>query len=463
MTHSDLSRQNIRAMNGNCRISRRRFLRRTATLGSALAAPTIVGSSIFADVGKSPPGERITIGMIGVGRQVMEYNLDPFLSAHDTQVVAVCDVDAWRLENARQRVEKYYADRSRSGVYRGCTTYQDYRELLGRDDIDAVMISTPDNWHVPMSIAAAEAGKDVCCEKPLTRSIAEGRQLCDVITQHGRVFRTDSEARFKPSFHRAVELARSGAVGQIHTIRVGVPKDDKTCGQPANMPVPEELNYDLWLGPAPVAPYTEKRVHPKHSYERGGWMRVQDYCDGMICNWGAHLVDIAQWGNNTDRTGPVEVSGTGEYPEGELWNALRNFEVDYKYSSGVRMVFKDVAGHYTRFEGTDGWVEAGFSDESLKASDESILKTPSGKNTPSGRIRLPRKDEKRDFIDSVKTRGQTIADAEVGHRTNSVCLLGQIAVRIGTQLRWDPAAEQFINSPAANQLLSRQMREPWTL
>ncbi len=420
-----------------------------------MAGPAIVPARVL---GQTAPSNRITIGMIGMGRQAFYSNVKSFLHAPDTQVVAVCDVDAWRLNNAREAVAKYYGKERADGKLKGCATYTDFRELLSRSDIDAVMISTPDHWHVPMAIAAAQAGKDICCEKPLTLSIAEGRALSDTVRRYNRVFRTDSEFRSISCFQKACELVLNGRIGKVHTIRTGVPAGDVAGTPQPEMPVPEELDYDSWLGPAPVAPYTEHRVHPRHSYDRPGWMRVQDYCEGMITNWGAHLNDIAQWGNGTERTGPIEVEAAGECPRDGLWNVLLSFEVRYKFANGVELLY-DISRPYVRFEGSDGWVEADYSTRSLKAHPESMLKAPIGANE----IHLPLKDEKRDFIDAIKTRGQTLADAEVGHRTTSLCQLGHIAIKVGRKLRWDPDAERFINDDGANRLLSRPMRSPWRL
>ncbi|MGB2820481.1 MAG: Gfo/Idh/MocA family oxidoreductase, partial [Phycisphaerae bacterium] len=394
---------------------------------------------------------------IGMGRQATYSNVKAFLHASDAQVVAVCDVDAWRMENARQAVEKHYAADRRAGTYAGCATHGDFRDLLARGDIDAVMISTPDHWHVPMSIAAARAGKDVCCEKPLTMSIAEGRALADAMARYGCVFRTDSEFRSIRGFHRACELVRNGRIGRLHTIRVGVPHGDTSCPPQPAMPVPGELDYDMWLGPAPVAPYTLNRVQPRHGFGRPGWMRCRDYCFGMITNWGAHLVDIAQWGAGTDRTGPVEVEGTGRYPTDGLWDVLLDFEVRYRYAGGMRMIYT-MSSPYVRFEGTEGWIHAPYGG-GLTGEPGSVLTSA----IAPAEVHLPFKSEKRDFIDCVKTRRGTIADAEVGHRTTSVCHLGHIAIQLGRKLHWDPAAERFADDPQANRMLALAMREPWRL
>ncbi len=440
-------------------LSRRRFLR-TCALGAAgvMAGPYAAASGALGAAGRPAASERITIGMIGMGRQATYSNVRAFLHASDTQVVAVCDVDSWRMGSARQAVEKHYAAARRSGAYAGCSTYRDFRDLLGRADIDAVMVSTPDHWHVPMSIAAARAGKDVCCEKPLTMSVAEGRALSSAMTRYGCVFRTDSEFRSIRGFHRACELVRNGRIGRLHTIRVGVPRGDTSCPPQPVMPVPDELDYDLWLGPAPAAPYTLKRVQPRHGYGRPGWMRCRDYCFGMITNWGAHLVDIAQWGNATERTGPVEVEGTGRYPTDGLWDVLLDFEVRYRYANGVRMIYT-MSSPYVRFEGTGGWIHAPYGRGGLTAEPASLLTSV----IAPGEVHLPFKSEKRDFIDCIKTRGRTVADAEVGHRTTSICHLGHIAIQLGRRLRWDPAAERFADDPQADRMLTLAMREPWRL
>jgi myo-inositol 2-dehydrogenase/D-chiro-inositol 1-dehydrogenase len=412
--------------------------------------PTITRRGLLAGAaaplfGRFAPSNRVTVGMVGVGRQCVQVNLKQFLSMPDVQVVAVCDVDAWRLENAKNQVD---------AVSKGCKTFRDFRELLADKSIDAVMISTPDHWHVPMSIAAVEAGKDVSCEKPLTRSIGEGRKLADAVKKHKRVFRTDSEFRSITSFNAAVEWVRNGRIGQLKTIRSGVPKGDVGCPPQPDMPVPPELDYERWQGPAPRAPYTEKRVHKPKAYERPGWMRHLYYCDGMITNWGAHLNDIAQWGNDTDRTGPVEVEARGEYPAPpSFWNVLLDFEAQYRYANGVRLIYK-IDSPYVRFEGTEGWIEASYAG--IKAEPSHVV----GYQFGTGWKRMPFKTDKQDFIDCVKSRGQTLEDAEVGHRTTSLCHLAHIAIQVGGRLEWDPDKERFTNSEAANEFIGKPIHAP---
>ena len=440
-------------MNGSAKsrgLCRRQFL---GALG-AVAAPLVVPSAVF---GAAAPSERIGIGMIGMGRQARYANLKPFLHSPETQVLAVCDVDAWRLDNARQDVEKHYARQKPSGTHRGCMTTRDFRDVLARPDIDAVMISTPDHWHVPMAIAAVRAGKDISVEKPLTLSIAEGRVLCDEARRYGRVTRTDSEFRSIGYMRRACELVLNGRIGTLERIRTGVPRGDVACGPQPTMPVPEELDYGLWLGPAPEAPYTRNRVHTPKSYARPGWMRVRDYCDGMICNWGTHLNDIAQWGHGTDKTGPVEVEATGEFPTDGLWNVLLRFEVRYKFADGVEMIY-ECSRPYTRFEGTDGWVEAAYG-KGTTTHPASLATEVIGEHE----IHLPTRSDKGDFIHCIKTREETMESVEVGHRTNSLCQLGLISIERGKKLRWDPDREIFPDDPIANRMLSRALRSPWHL
>jgi len=330
----------------------------------------------------------------------------------------------------------------------------EFRDLLARKDVDAVMISTPDHWHAPMAIAALEAGKDVSLEKPITRTIAEGRRLSDTAAKLKRVFRVDSELRSIRSVHRAAELIRNGRLGRVHTVTVGVPGSDVGCPPQPQMPVPKQLDYQRWQGPAPPAPYTQKRVHPPKSYGRPGWMRHLFYCDGMITNWGTHLDDGAMWCTGLERTGPVEVQGTGTYPPPEsFWNVLLSFEVKYRFADGLRWTYR-TEKPYFKIEGTEGWVYADF--RSIKAEPASILESKIG----ADEIRFRFKSDKRDFIDCVKTRRQTLEPAEVGHRVTSLCHLGHIAVQVGEKLCWDPQQERFVGNEAANRFLSQPIHAP---
>ncbi len=437
-------------------VSRRRLLQ-TATSAAAAAAvlPHIVPSTVFGQQ-QTAPSQRITVGMIGLGRQGIRVNLAQLLAMDDVQVVALCDVDSWRLEEAKQRVEAQYAAQTRSGAYKGCATYVDYRSLLARRDIDAVMISTPDHWHVPMAIAAFEAGKDVSLEKPITRSIAEGRLLSDLCNKLGRVFRVDSEFRSLPSFHQAATLVRNGVLGQIKQVTTGVPGGDPALMTPQpEMPVPTDLDYQRWLGPAPHAPYTEARVHkPKDYNARPGWMCLLDYCDGKITNWGSHLNDVGMWCAGVERTGPVEIEATGKYPPKEsFWNCPLEFEVHYRFANGLQWRYVS-QGTFVKVEGTEGSIYADM--RTVTAEPPSLLTV----KLPADAVQFPLKSDKRDFIDCVKTRQETLEPAEVGHRVTSMCLLGHIALQVGRRLQWDPQKERFLNSELANWFVDRPICAP---
>ena len=443
-------------------LTRRRFLKRSALLaGAAVSGPLIVPGRVLGLDGATSPANRITIGFIGTGRQACHANIPGFLHEDDAQAVAVCDVDAWRMEEARKQIDAFYAQDQPSGNFKGCATFRDWRDLLARKDIDAVMISTPDHWHVPMAIAAVEAGKDIACEKPLTRSIAEGRKLADLVAQQQRVFRTDSEYRSRKFYFHGVEVVRNGKLGKLQRVITAMRPDPTLPAQP-DMPVPPELNYDMWLGPAPEAPYTEKRVHTPHdTRKRPGWMCIRDYDDGMLANWGAHLNDIALWAMNADRTGPVSVSGTGQYPPaGNLWNVIQTFEVHFTFAHDVLLTSKTDRSAYVRFEGSDGWIQINDSGP-MNADPKSLLTWKPGPDD----VALPyKRSEKRDFLDAVKSRGRTQEDAETGHRVTTLCHLGLAAIDLHRTLRWDPAKEQVVSDDEANKRLQpKPYRRPWTL
>ena len=436
--------------------SRRSFLRSTLVV---LAVPTSAPPLWPLRAGAAPANSRIGLGLIGTGRQAFHANLLPFLASPDTQVVALCDVDDWRLQKTRQKVEDYYATVAPDGGYRGCFTTRDFREVLARPDVDAVMISTPDHWHAVMAVAAARAGKDVALEKPISLSVTEGRAISEAMRRHGRIFRTDTEVRTSNDFRLASELVRNGRIGRLRAIHAGVPREQPALGPQPAAPVPPELDYALWQGPAPDRPYTEARVHPRNDLvKRPGWMQIHDYSLGMILNWGTHLLDIVQWANNTERTGPVEVEGRGTFPPDSLHDVLQDFAIRYRYADGVVLNYAMAGRPYVRFEGTDGWIEAEWW-KGITASNPEILKSKPG----PGEVALPVSNEKLDFIQAVKTRKESLIPAEVGHRTASLAHLGWIAIRTGARLAWDPAGERFTNSDAANGLLSRPLRAPWTI
>lgn len=433
--------------------SRRSFLKNTiaATAGSFII-PEIIPSYL---TGSSSPSNRINVGVIGIGRQTISPNIPQFLNSENAQVVAVCDVDTWRLGNGEKLVNDFYTAR-KGATYKGCRTYTDYRELLAGRDVDAVMIATPDHWHVPMAIEAARAGKHMSLEKPISTCIEHGRQLVKAIKKYGIITRNDSEFRTLPAFARAVELVRNGRIGRLQRINVAVPSDGPPLPEQPNMNVPPELNYDFWLGPAWEAPYTEKRVHDiRVNNTRPGWMRVDTYCNGMISNWGAHLMGIVQWGNNTEYTGPVTIEGTGEFDRG-LWNTLNKFDIRYQYANGVEVLFR-IERPYVRFEGTEGWIEVEYSNK-ITASSQAILDSQIG----PGETRIGGyPSDKEDFLMAIKNNQPSIEPLETAHRTISMCQLGLIAIKTGSVLKWDPAREEFGGNNAATALLNIPVREKY--
>jgi hypothetical protein len=431
-------------------VTRRQFLKNSAAAaGTFLLAPTIVPSSVF---GAGAPSNRITFGFIGVGRMGLG-DLREILGFKQARVVAVCDVDSNRVKYAQQLVDKRYnADGD-------CAAYKDFRDLIAQDDIDAVSIATPDQWHALPAIAAARAGKDIFLQKPLTLTIEEGRVLSDTVRRYNRIFQVGSQQRSDSRFRTACELVRNGRIGKLHTVKVAFGTDPATTPQPP-MPIPEALDYDMWLGPAPWADYTEKRVHPQKGYDRPGWLRIQDYGAGMITGWGAHHNDIAQWGMGTEYTGPVEIEGQAEYPKDGLWNVHGDFRIEYTYANGVKVICTDNKKNQQGilFEGTEGWVSVRRGR--IDAGPKSLLTSTIGPNE----IHLYKSNShKANLLECIKSRKETVAPVEVGHRSCTVCLLGDIAMRLGQKLKWDPEQEQFLDDDGANRMVSKPMRSPWCL
>jgi len=431
-------------------LSRRRFLK--AALG-AVGVPYVIGSSVF---GANAPGNRITVGCIGVGRMGMG-DLTDIMGRQGVQVVAVCDVDSKRMENAKKVVEAKYAAAKSGGTYKGCDTYGDFRELIARPDIDMVQVVTPDHWHALPAIAAARAGKDIFVQKPMTLTLEEGRILSDTVARYGRVLQVGSQQRSDTRFRFACELVRNGRIGRLKTVKVGLPTDPPGKTYPT-MPVPPELNYDMWVGPAPWAEYTEERVHPRGNLDRPGWLRVCDYCLGMITAWGSHHLDIAQWGMGTELTGPVEIEGKGEFPTDGLWDVHGRFRVEYTYANGVTLTCADGGKNKAGvlFEGTEGWVfvDRGKIDAEPKSLLRSVIK-------PDEIHLYVSNHHKQNLVDCIRSRRETIAPVEIGHRSCSVGILGYIAMRLERKLKWDPQRERFTNDDAGNRMLSRSMRGPW--
>lgn len=409
---------------------------------TAIAMPLLVPSRLL---GADAPSNKINVGFIGVGDHGTGWNLRRYLQLKEARVAVVCDVDGNRMKRAKEIVDEQYMNKD-------CSVTRDFREVLARKDIDAVMISTPDHWHTLISVMAARAGKDVQCEKP-TLTINEGKILIETMRKYARVFQTSTEDRSVPVYHRMAELVRNRRIGRLQKIEVILPKQPGTAGDPTPQSVPPELDWDMWLGPAPFAPYTKDRVHFNFRW-------IQDYSGGIICDWGAHLFDTAQWANDTERSGPVEVLGKGSYWEGGLYNTVKDYDVTFKYANGVVMTC--VPGDPSiKFIGTDGWVCNHGWLGAVQASSEKILKSVIG--TDEMHLYTNPEGEHADFLKCVKSRKDPYFPVDIGHRVASVCHLANLSIKLGRKLIWNPQKELFENDSEANSLLSRPMRSPWKL
>lgn len=439
-----------------------------AGASAAIGFPTIVPSSVF---GQKAPSERINIGAIGVGRISRGHDLPAIFRYSTARVVAVCDLDRTRAELGRQFVVDAYTKKL-GKPYDAVKVYQNYHELLAQKEIDAVVISTPDHQHATVAAAAVRAGKDVYLQKPASLTIADGRYLSNAVQASGRILQIGSQQRSWKQFHRACELVRNGRIGEVRHVEIGLP-GDPSGGDPSSMPVPNGFDYDAWLGSTPEVPYTVDRVMPQRGFDRPGWLRMEQFGAGMITGWGAHHVDTAHWGMNTEYTGPVEIWGTAEFPKSGLWDVHGKFLTHARYANGVTM---DISGDFPngiKWYGTDGWIfvtrdematptaaqGATTKVDPLMASDPRILTSSIGPDE----IHLPTAAEHHaNWLDCVRSRQQPLAPIEIGHRACSTCLLHHIAMKTGHHLYWNPEREHFIGDEAANAMLSRSQRSPYT-
>lgn len=432
-------------------MDRRNFIKAAA---ATAVVPVLVPSSVFA---RPAPSDTLQFGCIGVGRQGqadMQELIYRGLEA-GARVTAVCDADAHRLQDAQWLAEKIYTLETGKEAAGSVAAYRDFRELLARKDLDGVLIVTPDFWHAAHAVAAAEAGKDIYLEKPLTYSIAEGKALVAAVRRHKRVLQVGSQQRSSIHFLMACEMARNGRVGKLHTVRAWLP-EDQGAGDARPTPVPPNLDYDAWMGPTAPAPFAEDRVHPQTSYERPGWLQIEPYCLGMITGWGSHMIDIAQWGHGSELTGPVSVEAAAEFPGRGLFDVHTKFKAEAVYADGVRLIMEtgDPAG--VRFEGDQGWVFV--QRGAIKASDPEILKWKPGQ----GDVKLEQSgNHMKNFLEAVRARRDPIAPVEVGHRSNSICVMTHIAMKLGRKLAWDPITETFTGDDEANRRLDYPHRAPW--
>ena len=456
------------------KMDRRGFL---ATAGRGLVASSVVGgfpAIVPASVlGATSPGNRINVGAIGTGRISRGHDMPGIWQYDGARIMAVCDVDRRRVEDAKTLVNGHYAQKT-GKPHDGVKAYANYRDLLANKDVDAVVISTPDHWHTLIAIDAVEAGKDVYLQKPASLTIAEGRALSNAVKRTGRIFQIGSQQRSAAQFRYAAELVRNGRIGKLHTVEVGLPGDPSGDEEP-EMPVPKNLDYDMWLGSTPVVYYTEKRVHPQQGYDRPGWLRCEQFGAGMITGWGAHHLDSAHWGMDTELTGPVEIWGKAEFPQKGLWDVHGDFKTEALYANGVKMIVSGAFPNGIKFMGSDGWIFVSRGNErvtasdpvaklkdasALAASDPKIITSVIGPNE----IHLPRSaNQHGNWLEAVRSRQPPIAPVEVAHRSCSACLLHHLAMKLNRKLHWDPVKEAFKNDDGANAMRSRPQRAPYTI
>jgi len=439
-------------------------------MGAAAAAgfPAIVPASVF---GQKAPSERINVGAIGVGRISRIHDLPAIIRYDSARVTAVCDLDRNRAELGRQLVADAYTKKL-GKPYGPVKVYHDFHDLLRDKEIDAVVISTPDHQHAIVAAAAVRAGKDVYLQKPASLTIAEGRYLSDAVQASGRILQIGSQQRSWKQFHRACELVRNGRIGEVKHVEIGLP-GDPAGGDSTPMPVPDGFNYDAWLGSTPVVPYTVDRVMPQRDFSRPGWMRLEQFGAGMITGWGAHHVDTAHWGMDTEYTGPVEIWGTAEFPTHGLWDVHGNFLTHARYANGVTMDISGAFPNGIKWYGSEGWIFVTRDEmatptstpgqaaniQPLMASNSKILDSVIGPDE----IHLYTANEQHEnWLDCIKSRRQPTAPIEIGHRACSTCLLHHIAMKTGRHLRWNPERERFIGDDDANARLSRPQRSPFT-
>ncbi|MBW8001968.1 MAG: Gfo/Idh/MocA family oxidoreductase [Planctomycetes bacterium] len=444
-------------MAGNKSINRRQFIKKAVgTTAGVIGFPYIVRSSALGKDGAVAPSNRIALGCIGMGGQGTG-NMRGFLTKDKIQVVAVCDVDERHLKRALKLVKDKYGNND-------CAGYKDFREIIERRDIDAVSIALPDPWHAIPAIMACRVGKDIYSEKPLAYTISEGRAICDAVKRYGVVWQTGSWQRSVSHFRLACELVRNGRIGEVKLAKVGLPYGngisgvDWTGGRLGTelVKVPDGFDYDMWLGPSPFKPYAHGRCH-------WNWRWISDYSGGQITDWAGHHIDIAHWGMNADRLSPVEIKNpSAVFPNGKegLYDTPMGYYFECNYAEGFRIIVADARQNTmgVRFEGSEGWIHVNRGG--IDAHPKSILKSAIKPNE----IHLyESNDHTQNFIDCIASRAETITPAETAHHSIMVGHLGTAAIKLGRDLKWDPASERFINDEDANRLLSRPMRRPWHL
>ena len=429
--------------------TRRDFVKRSAAIvAGTFVLPQIIPSSAFGMGRRIAPSDRLVIGSIGVGSQGMSNLMDFLKLKNALQFVAVCDVDAHHLAKAKETID--LANKNSD-----CRTYGDYREFLEKEKLDAVSIALPDHWHGIIYSAAANKKINVYGEKPICRTIKDGQTIVNSVKKNNIIWQTGSWQRSVANFHRGAELAINGRVGKINYIEVGLPNGNKGIGTPPVKPVPAEMNWEMWLGPALKVPY--------RGVSHWDWRWILDYSGGQLTDWAGHHIDIANWGAGLEHTGPVEISGSGVYPVEGIFNVPVEYDFRCKYANGIEMRVANAArlplGMGTTWHGDLGWVHVDRGDI-ISASDPKILTEVIAENE----IRLYKSENHwQNFVDCVRSGKPAIAPVEVAYRAISVALLGEIAMTTRQTIKWDPEKEEIIGNPNGTRLMSRPYRQPWTL
>jgi len=442
-------------------MNRRKFIKRTALASGAIAIPTFVSARALGKNGFVAANDRIVMGGIGLGG-MGRGDMNNLTKSPEIQYVAMCDTDKSQLANAQEILKKKEINDVRE--------YGDFRELLEKEKLDAVHIAVPDHWHAIPSIMAAQKGLDIYGQKPMARSIKESRAIVDAVEKYKIVWQTGSQQRSGGQFHRACELVRNGVIGEVKYVEVGLPDGGHKGGNPDPMPVPEGVDWEMWLGPAPKVPY--------RGIMHWDWRWIMDYSGGQLTDWAGHHIDIAQWGLGFERTGPVKIKAEGERRKNDIFNVPYKYEIDCEYENGVEMKIANKSEFLKRkgkgwderdkkktnigmgavWFGEEGWIHVNRSG--LWASDPKFLEVKFTDND----IRLYRsRNHHQNFIECVRSRKETVAPAEIGHRSISVALLGEIAMAVDKKLTWNPEKEQFTNNNEANELLLRPYRQPWKM
>ncbi len=427
--------------------SRRTFLKNTLATGAGLVIlPTIIPASAIGKNGYVAASERIVMGCIGVGSQG-SYNMRNFMKIPGIQVVSVCDVDKTNRDKAAGLVNEKYNNQD-------CRTHVDFREFLAKEKLDACTIALPDHWHGIIYSAVANAGLDVYAEKPLCRTIDDGIKIVKAVDKNNIIWQTGSMQRSSGEFYRAVELVRNGIIGDVNYVEVGLPTGNRDTMAPASAPIPEGLDWDFWLGPAPTVPF--------QGVYHWNWRWIMDYSGGQLTDWAGHHIDIALWGTDLEHTGPVEIEGKADYPRKGIYNTPIEYDFMNTFANGLKMRVANNSklkhGGGATFYGTEGWINVDRGK--LIASDEKLLSAEIGEN---GYKPYRSRNHYQNFIDCTKTREETIVPAHTGLRAISVALLGEIAMLTERKIKWDPEKMEIIGDDMASRLLKRPYRKPWKI